>query len=127
MRITTQELKSLIILYRDIECYINLKGGLNYRFKWIIIPNWLVYLSVALFLATYLMYAEVLRENEYLFRVVEVQENQKVVDTGLYRIVRHPMYSSTLVLFLSMGLILDSPISFVILLIYTNNSKAHKK
>jgi len=65
-----------------------------------------------------LMYAEVLRENVYLSRTVEVQENQKVIDTGLYGIVRHPMYSATLVLFLSMGLVLGSPISFVILLSY---------
>ena len=64
------------------------------------------------------MYAEVLRENTYLSRTVEVQENQKVIDNGLYGIVRHPMYSATIVLFLSMGIILGSLFSFGILLFY---------
>ena len=75
-------------------------------------------LSGLMFLAAYLMYAEVLRENTYLSRTVEVQENQKVIDTGLYGIVRHPMYSATLFLFLSMGIVLGSPISVAILLLY---------
>lgn len=77
-----------------------------------------MYPGVVLFLLAYAMYVEVLRENTYLSRTIEVQENQKVVDTGLYGIVRHPMYSSTLILFLSMGLVLSSPISFAILLMY---------
>ena len=64
------------------------------------------------------MYAEVLRENAYLSRTIEVQENQKVVDTGLYGIVRHPMYAATILLFLSMPLVLGSIISFVIFLVY---------
>ena len=93
-------------------------AGLNFRFGWIVLPRWVVYAAAVIFLAAYLMYAEVLRENVYLSRTVEVQENQKVIDTGLYGIVRHPMYSATLVLFLSMGLVLGSPISFVILLSY---------
>lgn len=93
-------------------------AGLNYRFGWIRMPDWAVYIAVGVFLAAYLMYAEVLRENVYLSRTVEVQENQRVIDTGLYGIVRHPMYSSTLLLFLSMGLVLGSPISFAILLFY---------
>ena len=69
-------------------------------------------------MAAYAMYAEVLRENAYLSRTVEVQENQMVVDTGLYGIVRHPMYAATLVLFLSMGFVLGSPVSFAISLLY---------
>ena len=69
-------------------------AGLNYRFCWIIIPNYLVYISSALFIISYIVYAEVLRENTYLSRTIEVQENQKVIDTGLYGIVRHPMYRS---------------------------------
>ena len=93
-------------------------AGLNYRFRWLILPNWVVILATVAFLAAYLMYAEVLRENRYLSRTVEIQENQTVIDTGLYGIVRHPMYSATLVLFLSMGLVLGSPISFLILLLY---------
>lgn len=93
-------------------------AGLNYRFNWMHFPKWAVYLGIVLFLASYAMFGEVLRENTYLSRTVEVQENQKVVDTGLYGIIRHPMYSATLILFLSMGLVLDSPISFLVLLTY---------
>lgn len=93
-------------------------AGFNYRFNWMHFPKWVVYLGIVLFLASYAMFGEVLRENTYLSRTVEVQENQKVVDTGLYGIIRHPMYSATLILFLSMGLVLDSPISFLILLVY---------
>ena len=92
-------------------------AGFNYRFNWMHFPKWVVYLGIVLFLASYAMFGEVLRENTYLSRTVEVQENQKVVDTGLYGIIRHPMYSATLILFLSMGLVLDSPISFLILLV----------
>ncbi len=93
-------------------------AGLNYRFQWVRLPDWLVWVAVVLFLLSYLLYAEVLRENAYLSRTIEVQEDQKVVDTGLYGVVRHPMYASTLILFLSMPLVLGSPISFLILLCY---------
>lgn len=93
-------------------------AGLNYRFGWITLSDRLISIAVFLFLAAYLMYAEVLRENAYLSRTIEIQENQKVIDTGLYGIIRHPMYAATLILFLSMGLVLGSPISFVILLFY---------
>lgn len=93
-------------------------AGLNYRFDWIRMPDWTVWLAVAVFLLAYLMYAEVLRENAYLSRTIEVQENQKVVDTGLYGVVRHPMYAATLFLFLSMPLVLGSPISFLVMLFY---------
>ncbi len=93
-------------------------AGLNFRFKWIMLPSWAVIIGTVVFLLAYVMYAEVLRENTYLSRTIEVQENQKVIDTGLYGIVRHPMYSATLFLFLSMGIILGSPISFAILLFY---------
>jgi len=81
-------------------------------------PRWTAIAAAGVFLAAYLMYAEVLRENAYLSRTVEVQEHQKIIDTGLYGIVRHPMYSATVFLFLSMGFVLGSPISFVILLFY---------
>lgn len=93
-------------------------AGLNYRYNWITIPNYVVIISSVVFLVAYILYAEVLRENTYLSRTIEVQENQKVVDTGLYGIVRHPMYAVTILLFLSMPLILGSIISFVIFLIY---------
>ena len=93
-------------------------AGLNWRFSWYILPNWAVWISAVIFLACYLLYAEVLRENTYLSRTIEVQENQKVIDTGLYGIVRHPMYSATTLLFLAMPLVLASPISFAIILLY---------
>ena len=93
-------------------------AGLNWRFSWYILPNWAVWISAVIFLACYLLYAEVLRENTYLSRTIEVQENQKVIDTGLYGIVRHPMYSATTLLFLAMPLVLASPISFAIMLLY---------
>lgn len=93
-------------------------AGLNFRFGWIRLPLWVSYAAALLFLAGYVLYAEVLRENVWLSRTVEVQENQKVVDTGLYGIVRHPMYMSTLILFLAMPLVLGSVISFVIMLLY---------
>ena len=93
-------------------------AGLNYRYNWIMIPNIVVIISSIIFILAYIIYAEVLRENEYLSRTIEVQENQKVIDTGLYGIVRHPMYGATILLFLTMPLILGSIISFVIFLIY---------
>lgn len=93
-------------------------AGLDFRFRWTTPPLWLSWAASAVFLLAYLLYAEVLRENTYLSRTVEVQENQKVIDTGLYGIVRHPMYSATLLLFLSMPLVLGSVISFVIFLAY---------
>lgn len=93
-------------------------AGLNYRFGWIILPKSIVIVASVIFLFAYILYAEVLRENAYLSRVIEVQENQKVIDTGLYGIVRHPMYAATILLFLAMPLVLGSIISFVIFLIY---------
>lgn len=93
-------------------------AGLNWRFGWCVLPNWAVWVSAGLFLVCYQLYAEVLRENTYLSRTIEVQENQKVIDTGLYGIVRHPMYMATTVLFLAMPLVLASPLSFLILLFY---------
>ncbi len=93
-------------------------AGLNWRFDWFVLPNWAVWVSAGLFLLCYLLYAEVLRENTYLSRTIEVQENQKVIDTGLYGIVRHPMYMATTVLFLVMPLVLASPFSFLIMLLY---------
>lgn len=93
-------------------------AGLNFRFQWIILPDWVSWAGVAIFLFSYLLYAEVLRENTYLSRTVEVQDGQKVIDTGLYGIVRHPMYSATIILFLSMPLVLGSIVSFAIFLTY---------
>ena len=93
-------------------------AGLNYRYNWITISNTVVIISSVLFVIAYVLYAEVLRENTYLSRTIEVQENQKVIDKGLYGIVRHPMYAVTILLFLTMPLVLGSVISFIIFLIY---------
>ncbi len=93
-------------------------AGLNSRFQWIVLPAWVSWVAAIVFLLAYALYAEVLRENVWLSRTVEVQQNQKVIDTGLYGIVRHPMYMSTLLLFLSMPLVLGSVLSFIIMLAY---------
>ena len=93
-------------------------AGLNYKYKWIELPNIVVVISSILFIIAYILYAEVLRENTYLSRTIEVQENQEVIDTGLYGLVRHPMYAVTILLFLTMPFILGSIISFIIFLIY---------
>lgn len=93
-------------------------AGLEYRFSWCVLPKSVSIAASIVFLIAYCLYAEVLRENTYLSRTIEVQENQKVIDTGLYAIVRHPMYSATLLLFLSMPLVLGSFYSFVIFLAY---------
>ena len=93
-------------------------AGLNYRYDWLVLPKRVCIGAAAVFLIAYLLYAEVLRENTYLSRTIRVQEGQKVVDTGLYGLVRHPMYSVTLLLFLSMPLVLGSVYAFCIFLVY---------
>ena len=93
-------------------------AGLGVRFGWYSPPRPIIILGACLFILAYILYAEVLRENTYLSRTIEVQENQTVVDTGLYGIVRHPMYAITLLLFLSMPIVLGSLYSFIIFLIY---------
>ena len=93
-------------------------AGLNFRYSWITLPNIVIIISSIVFVIAYILYGEVLRENAYLSRTIEVQKNQKVIDTGLYGIVRHPMYAVTILLFLSIPLILGSIISFFVFLIY---------
>lgn len=93
-------------------------AALDFRFGWSNMPVWVVSVASIIFLIGYALFAEVLRENAYLSRTVEVQENQQVIDSGLYGIVRHPMYSATVLMFLSMPLILGSYISFVVFLVY---------
>ena len=112
------EQKKVILLSGLMFLAAFITAGLNYRFKWIALPAWVSWAAAAVFLAGYALYAEVLRENAYLSRTVEVQEDQKVIDTGLYGIVRHPMYMSTLFLFLAMPLVLGSVISFVVMTAY---------
>lgn len=93
-------------------------AALDFRFGWSQLPGWLVLAASAVLLLSYGMYAEVMRENAYLSRTVEIQENQKVIDTGLYGIIRHPMYTSTILLFLSIPLVLGSGIAFLLFLAY---------
>lgn len=93
-------------------------AALDFRFGWSDMPVWVVSAASIIFLIGYAMFAEVMRENAYLSRTVEVQENQQVIDSGLYGVVRHPMYSATVLMFLSMPLILGSYISFVVFLVY---------
>ena len=93
-------------------------AALDFRFGWSQLPGWLVLAASVILLLSYGMYAEVMRENAYLSRTVEIQENQKVIDTGLYGIIRHPMYTSTILLFLSIPLVLGSGIAFLLFLAY---------
>ena len=93
-------------------------AGLDHHFRWTAFPDGIVWVAAVVFLLAYCLFGEVLRENQYLSRTIEVQEDQTVVDTGLYGIVRHPMYSATVFLFLSMPLILGSLPSFIIMLAY---------
>ena len=112
------EQKTVILVSGIIFLVAFILAGLNFRFGWFKLPNIVIIIASVIFLLAYIMYAEVLRENEYLSRTVEVSENQKVVDSGLYGLVRHPMYTSTIFLFLSMPLVLDSIFSFIVMLVY---------
>ena len=112
------EQKTVILVSGIIFLLAFILAGLNFRFRWFKLPTLVIIIASAIFLLAYIMYAEVLRENEYLSRTVEVSENQKVVDSDLYGIVRHPMYTSTIFLFLSMPLVLDSIFSFIVMLVY---------
>ena len=93
-------------------------AGLNFRYSWNSLPDYVIWIGASIFLLSYLIYAEVMRENAFLSRTIEIQENQKVIDTGLYSVVRHPMYAVTLLLFMSMPLVLGSVFSFLIFLAY---------
>ena len=115
----TEDEQKLVIFFSGLM-FLDafLLAGLTYRYGWIRLPGWVSYLAAVLFLLAYVLYAEVLRENAYLSRTIEVQEDQKVIDTGLYGIVRHPMYMATLLLFLAMPLVLGSIFSFLVMLCY---------
>ena len=112
------EQKAVVVMSGLLFIISFISAGLNWRFGWWLLPEWTVWTASALFIMSYILYAEVLRENEYLSRIIEVQEGQKVIDTGLYGIIRHPMYMATVLMFLSMPLVLGSPISFIIMLGY---------
>ena len=115
----TQREQSLVVKLSGLMFLAGfIVAGLGVRFDWYTLPKPVVMTAAVVFLASYILYAEVLRENAYLSRTITVQENQKVIDTGLYSLVRHPMYSVTLFLFLSMPIVLGSVYSFLIFLIY---------
>ena len=114
-----QKEQSIIIKLSGLMFIVGfILAGLDYRYKWLEMPQLVTYIACVLFLLAYLMWAEVLRENTYLSRTIKVEEDQHVVDTGLYSIVRHPMYTATIILFLSMPLVLGSLISFFVFLLY---------
>ena len=118
MKEKEKEQKKVILLSAIMFIIGFISAGLSYRFNFGMIPKSLTIISSIIFILAYILYAEVIRENPYLSRVIEVQENQKVIDTGLYRLVRHPMYLATILLFLSIPLILGSLVSFIIFLAY---------
>ena len=113
----TSNVQKKVILISELEfivCFI--VAGFDYRFGWSKLPSWIIMTACIIFVISYGLYVEVTRENEYLSRTVEVQENQKVVSTGLYGIVRHPMYFAVVLLFWSMPLVIGSFYSFIIML-----------
>ena len=112
------EQKAVILFSGIMFLAAFIAAGLSFRFGWWMLPFGVSIAATVVFLAAYVLYAEVLRENTYLSRTVEVQENQKVIDTGLYGIVRHPMYMATVILFLAMPLVLGSVLSFLVMLCY---------
>ena len=118
MRESESEQKYVILYSAIMFIAMFVSAGLSYRFNFLMIPYTGSLIASAVLLVGYILWAEVLRENEYLSRTIEVQENQKVIDTGLYGVVRHPMYMATLLIFLSMPLILGSVIAFLISLVY---------
>ncbi len=113
-----REQKTVVALSGLLFIAAFITAGLNWRSGWLVMPDYAVWTAAVVFMGSYLLYAEVLRENTYLSRTIEVQEGQEVIDTGLYGIVRHPMYMATTILFLAMPLVLGSPVSFVIMLGY---------
>lgn len=121
-RLNTKETESdqITVIIGSSAMFVSgfILAGLDFRFGWLPLPRWVSIAAAVVFLIAYVLYVEVLRENAYLSRTVEIQENQKVIDTGLYGIVRHPLYSVTLLLFLSIPLVLGSLISLVVFLFY---------
>lgn len=113
-----REQKQVLVLSLFMFVSGFLVAGFDFQYRWSRLPNWVVLVATVVFLLSYGIYAEVIRENTYLSRTIEVQKNQKVIDTGLYGMVRHPMYFATVLLFLSMPLILGSVFAFLIFLMY---------
>ena len=112
------EQKQVVLVSGLMFVIVFISAGLNYKYGWTKLPDVVVIISSVLFIISYAMYGEVLRENAYLSRTIEVEEDQKIIDTGLYGIVRHPMYTASILMFLSIPLILGSFVSFLIFLSY---------
>ena len=111
--------QNLVIKLSSVMLLIGLIcAGLDFRFKWIVLPDVVSVIAAVAFVAGFILYAIVLKQNPYLSRTVEVVEEQKVVNTGMYGVVRHPMYSATVLLFLSIPLLLGSLVSFTVFLAY---------
>lgn len=111
--------QKLIVLLSGVIFLVGfILAGMDFRFSWLVMPAWIPVAASVVFLVTYVLYAEVMRENAYLSRTIEMQEGQKVVDSGLYGIVRHPMYAVTVVMFLMIPLILGSLFAFLVFLTY---------
>ena len=111
--------QKLVVLFSSLMFIISfILAGLNYRYAWFVMPNIIVIIASVLFLVSYVLYFKVLIDNEYLYRTIKVDNKQKLIDTGLYGIVRHPMYMITIIMFLMIPLILGSVLSFIIFLIY---------
>lgn len=121
-RLSGRETNKTQKLVRAFGVFMFLTGfllaGLSCRFGWLRLSDWIAWTGSVLFLLSYLLCGEVLRENAYLSRTVEIQKDQKVIDTGLYGIVRHPMYGVTIMKFLSIPLILGSILPFIAFLGY---------
>lgn len=93
-------------------------AGLDFRFKWFVIPSFIPYIAAGIFLIGYVLWGVVLKQNTYLSRTIKVVEGQTVIDSGLYKVVRHPMYSATILMFLAMPLILGSVIALSVFILY---------
>ena len=114
-----RSVQSKVVAFSGIAFLLSfIMAGIDFRFGFSSVPKAVVFTAAVLLLVSYGLYAEVMKENAYLSRTIEVQENQKVIDTGLYAVVRHPMYMATVLLFLSIPLVLGSCISFVLMLSY---------
>ena len=112
------EQKTVVKLAALVFVFAFVLAGIDHRFGWTFVPDWLTVLASVLLLVSYGLYAEVMRENAWLSRTVELQDGQHLVDSGLYAIVRHPMYAVTIVLFLSIPLVLGSWLSFAVFALY---------
>lgn len=118
MREEEPEQKGVIVLSGLMFVLVFVSAGLSFRFVFMTVPMWVSLAASFVFILGYILYGVVLYQNEYLSRTVKVQKNQKVIDTGTYSAVRHPMYSATLIMFLSIGPVLGSVISFIVSLVY---------